>query len=231
SDWVQPNVFGRNAPDTRKLDKASLERLDWWIKCLEDEGIYIWLDLHDGRQLTAEDKIDDFAEISKGKSTADLRGYNYVNASIQEAMQRFNEAYVNHVNRFTGLRYKDDPGIVAMLLTNENDVTHHFGNAFLPDKNVPRTDALYMAQATTFADEHGLPKNRIWRSWEQGPSKLFLNDLEHRFNVKIIEQLRALGVKVPIATTDTWGLNPLSSLPSLTDGQIIDAHSYGGVAA
>jgi hypothetical protein len=231
SEWVQPNVFGRNAPDTRKLDEASLEKLDWWIKCLEDEGIYIWLDLHDGRQLKAEDKIDDFAEISKGKSTVDLRGYNYVNASIQEVMQRFNEAYVNHVNRFTGIRYKDDPGIVAVLLTNENDVTHHFGNALLPDKKVPRTNALYMARAVAFADEHGLAESRTWHSWEQGPSKLFLNDLEHRFNVKMIEQLRALGFKAPIVSTDTWGANPLSSLPSLTDGQIIDAHSYGNVAA
>ena len=36
-------------------------------------------------------------------------------------------------------------------------------------------------------------------------------------------------MKSPIATTSTWGGNPLSSLPSLTDGDIIDAHSYGGV--
>ena len=28
-------------------------------------------------------------------------------------MERFNEAYVNHRNRYTGLRYKDDPAIVA----------------------------------------------------------------------------------------------------------------------
>jgi hypothetical protein len=229
SDWVQPNLFGQRAPNTQKLDGTSLEKLDWWIKCLEDEGIYIWLDLHDGRHLTAEDKIDDFAEITKGKPTASLNGYNYVNASIQQAMQRFNDAYVNHVNRFTGLRYKDDPGIVAMLLTNENDVTNHFGNDLLPDKNVPRENALYMAQAALFAAKNGLPKNKVWQSWLQGPSKLFLNDLEHNFNLKMIEQLRNLGVQVPIATTSTWGKNPLSSLPALRDGDIIDAHSYGRV--
>jgi hypothetical protein len=206
-----------------------LEKLDWWIKCLEDEGIFVWLDLHVGRLLTAGDKIDDFAEISKGKPTADLRGFNYVNASIQEAMQKFNEAYLGHLNHYTGLRYKDDPAIAAILLTNENDVTHHFGNALLPDKNVPHQDALYMEQAAAFAEKNGLSKDKTWRSWEQGPSQIFLNDLEHKFNVKMIEQLRTLGVKSPIAATDTWGGNPLSSLPSLTDGDIIDAHSYGGI--
>ena len=186
------------------MDEASLKKLDWWIKCLKDEGIYIWLDLDDGRQLKAGDRIDDFAEISKGKSAADLKGYNYVNASIQEVMQRFNEAFLNHVNRSTGLRYKDDPAISAMLITNENDVTHHFGNALLPDKNVPHEDALYMSQAAAFAAVKGLPKDKTWRSWEQGPSKLFLNDLEHKFNVKMIGQLRSSGVKSPIVTTNTW---------------------------
>src|SRR5262249_36163586 len=149
---------------------------DWWIKCLKDEGIYIWLDLHVGRQLKAGDGIEDFDEISKGKPTTGLEGYSYLNASIRQAMQHFNEAYVNHLNTFTGLRYKDEPAIVAMLLTNENDLTNHFGNALLPDKNVPRHNALYMAQADAFAKKYRLPKDKVWRSWEHGPSKLFLND-------------------------------------------------------
>ena len=110
SSWVQPNIFGKGAAlDTKKLDNTSLGKLDWWIKCLEDEGIYIWLDLEDGRQFKSADGIDDFAEIAKGKATADLQGYNYVNASIERAMQRFNDAYLNHRNAFNGLAYKDDP--------------------------------------------------------------------------------------------------------------------------
>jgi hypothetical protein len=229
SPWVNPNIFGdQNRNDTRSLSAAMLQRLDWWIKCLKDEGIYIWLDLHVGRQLKAGDGIEGFDEISKGKPTTDLKGYNYVNASIWQAMQRFNEAYVNHLNTFTGLRYKDDPAIAAVLLTNENDLTNHFGNALLPDKNVPRHNALYKAQADAFAAKYRLPKDTVWRSWEHGPSKLFLNDLEHRFDVEMIEHLRKLDVKVPIVTTSFWGDNGLSSLPALTAGNIIDAHSYGG---
>jgi hypothetical protein len=229
SSWVVPNIFGdQNAPDTRNLTAAMLEKLDWWIKCLKDEGIYVWLDLHVGRQLKAADAIENFDEIAKGKPTADPKGYNYVNASIQKAMQQFNEAYVNHRNVFTGLRYKEEPAIAAMLLTNENDLTHHFGNLLLPDKNVPKHDALYMSRAKAFAAKYALSKDKIWRSWEHGPSKLFLNDLEHRFDVDMIEQLHALGVKVPIVTTSSWGSNPLSSLPALTTGDIVDAHSYGG---
>jgi hypothetical protein len=228
SPWVNPNIFGKGkSRDTTTLSVDALATLDWWIKCLQDEGIYVWLDLHVQRALTAKDGIDGFDEIRKGKESADLKGYNYVNASIQQAMQRFNEAYVNHVNKFTGKRYKDDPAIIAMLITNENDVTHHFGNALLPDKKVPQHNAVYMKLASAFAGEHGLPKNKTWRSWEQGPSKIFLNDLERRFHVGMIAHLRGQGVKAPLVTTSTWGGNSLSSLPSLTLGDIIDVHSYG----
>jgi hypothetical protein len=230
SEWVNPNIFGDpKSPNTQTLDPSMLEKLDWWIKCLKDEGIYIWLDLHVGRQLKAADGIEGFDEIKQGKPTASMSGYNYVNKSIREAMKRFNESYLNHQNRFTGLRYKEDPAIVALLITNENDLTHHFGNALLPDKGVPDHTAIYMREAEKFASKYALPKDRVWRAWEDGPSKLFLNDLEQRFDSDMITHLRALGVKTPIVPTSTWGSNPLSSLPALTVGDIIDVHSYGEV--
>lgn len=229
SDWVNPNVFGDpKARDTRTLDPAALDKLDWWIKCLKDEGIYVWLDLHVGRELRTTDGVEHFEEIRKGRPTARLKGYNYVNLSIQQLMMRFNEDYLTHLNPYTGLRYRDDPAIIALLLTNENDVTHHFGNALLPNKNVPRHNEKYMTEAASFAARHRLPKDKTWLSWEHGPSKLFLNDLEHRFNVDQIHHLRGFGARSLIATTSTWGFNPLSSLPALTAGDLIAVHSYGG---
>jgi len=229
SPWVAPNVFAPMMADTKTLSPVMLEKLDWWIKCLKDEGIYIWLDLHAGRQLTLNDGIENFAEISKGTPIADFKGYNYINPSIQQAMQNFNNAYVDHLNKLTGLRYKEDPAIVVMLLTNENDVTHHFGNALLPVNNVPdsKEAALYMKLAAAFATKHGFSPNEVWQAWEQGPPQLFLNDLQHGFDVAMTEQLRQLGVKARIVTTSFWGEEPLSSLPALADGDLIDAHSYG----
>jgi Cellulase (glycosyl hydrolase family 5) len=230
SPWVVPNIFGeQKMPDTRTLNSEMLDRLDWWIKCLKDEGIYVWLDLHVQRNLKAGDQIEGFDEIRKGQAAADLKGYNYVNPDIQQAMKQFNEAYVNHRNSYTGLRYKDEPSIAAMLITNENDVTHHFANLLLPDKNVPRHNGLYMNHAHAYAAAWGLSRDRTWRSWEHGPSKLFLNDLEQRFNADMIAHLRALGVRVPLATTSYWGAASLSALPALTAGNTIDVHSYGGV--
>lgn len=231
STWVDPNIFGnsKSVKDTQRIDAEMQDRIDTWIKCLKDEGIYVWLDLHVERSFRPDDNIYGFDEIRKGKQFAGLKGYNYVNITIQQAMKRFAEAYVSHVNPYTGLAYKDEPTIMAILITNENDITNHFGSSLLPDKNVPEHNRLYAGEAKAFSRLHNLPEDKVWRSWEHGPSKLFLNDMERRFNVEMIDHLRKLGVKVPIATTNAWGGNPLSSLPALTSGDIVDAHSYGGI--
>lgn len=227
SPWVNPNIVGADSLDTHTLNPAALEKLDWWIKCLKEEGIYVWLDLHVERQLSAGDQIDGFDEIRKGKKTADLKGYNYVNPSIQKAMKRFNEAYLNHINAYTGVAYKHEPAIMALLITNENDVTHHFGNLLLPDKNVAMHNGWYMNSARAFSNKTDLPLDKVSRAWEPGPAKLFLNDLEYRFNIDMISHLRELGARVPIATTNLWGDDPFYSLPALTAGDIVDVHSYG----
>lgn len=227
SKWVRPNIFGNKADNTLSLDPQSLKKLDLWIKILRDEGIYIWLDLQVGREFTAKDGIRNFGEISKGKKTKNVNGFSYISQSIQDRMKLFSKAYLSHVNPYTSLAYKDDPAIISVLIINENDLTQHFGNALLPNRKVPQHNKIYMSLAHKFAAKNNLDQKKVWRSWEFGPSKLFLNDVEHQFNQKMIKHLKQIGVKVPIVPTNTWGRNPLYSLPALTDGDIIDVHSYG----
>jgi hypothetical protein len=227
--WVDRNIFGnmRSLTDTRRIDEEAFDKIGWWVKCLSEEGIHIWLDLHAHRKFKPGDGIEAFEETAKEDAgRGDPKGYGYVNATIQDAMKRFAQEYVTRVNPHTGLAFKDDPAVVAMLITNENDITSHFGNSLLPDKKVPQHSRRYMAAAEAFAKASGLPEDQVWRSWEHGPSKVFLNDLEQRMAADMLAHLRGLGVKVPVATTNTWGGNALSSLPALTAGSLVDVHAY-----
>ncbi len=227
SAWVSPNVFDTKTGGTRALNAHALGRLDWWIASLKAEGIYVWLDLHVGREVTAKDQIDGFDEISGGQAGGKILGFSYVNDTLRQRMKEFAENYLSHVNEFTGTAHKDEPAIVALLLTNENDLSHHFGNSLLPDKNVPWHTARYMELAKAFASRHALDPDQVWRSWEFGPSKLFLADLEYRFHAEMTAHLRKMGVKAPVIGTNFWGQMTLSGLPSLAAGDFIDAHSYG----
>ncbi|MEX0328764.1 MAG: cellulase family glycosylhydrolase [Ruegeria sp.] len=227
SDWVQPNVFGDQSKSTTQLNPDWMSKLDQWVAALKAEGIYIWLDLHVGRRFTAADGVDYFNEIADGAASIDGRGYNYVSDSIERLMREFQSAYLAHENPLTGLSYAQDPAVIAVQLTNENDLTHHFGNRLLPDKDVPAHSAQYMDLAAEFANEHGLDPDVVWRSWEQGLPKVFLTELEKRFNERMREAVRATGFSGLISTTSLWGGMSVAGLPSQTLGSIADAHSYG----
>ena len=144
-------------------------------------------------------------EMMAGKKGPTAQGYAYFNSGIEARMKELNRLLLNHVNQYTNLAYRDDPRIAFLLLTNENDLTHHFGNMFLPDKNRPVHNKIYMAEAARFAAEKGLDAEQTWRSWLFGPSKLFLGELEHRFNERMIADIRAIGSKAIISTTNTFG--------------------------
>jgi hypothetical protein len=225
SDWVEPNVFDRSGGTTQKLDEDALDLVDWWVKCLEEEGIYVWLDLHVGRKFLPGDDIAGFDELTKQQGSG--KGFNYVNPRIEKLMQQFATQYVTRTNRYTKLRYVDDPAVAFVLITNENDLTHHFGPSMLPDKGNPLHTQLFAERAKEFARRAGLASTVTLKSWEPGMGKIALTDIEHGYDRRAIDRLRADGVKALIATTSFWGEEPLYSLPALASGDLVDVHSYG----
>ncbi|HSG92751.1 MAG TPA: hypothetical protein VK999_03495, partial [Methylotenera sp.] len=227
SKWVTPNIFENPTQNTRTLNELALKKLDLWIKSLQDEGIYIWLDLQVERPYTANDGILLFQEAAKGQLFHHLKGFNYYDPDIQERMIEFNTAYLSHINSHTGLAYQDDPAIIGVTLTNENDLSHHFGNALQADKNVPEYHQIFQQDVASTVDRLGLDSTTAWQTWTFGDAKIYLNDAEHRFNEKIIAPLNEAGLEKLIITTNTWGGMSLTGLPSLTDGDVIDVHSYG----
>ncbi|UCF16317.1 MAG: cellulase family glycosylhydrolase, partial [Phycisphaerales bacterium] len=233
--WVGRTVIeDKSRADSQHLDAEVMDRLDYWIKCLRDEGVYIWLDLHVGRLFKAGDDIGaGFAEMQRRskRDGAEGKGYCYFNERIEQLMKDFNAKYMTHVNKYTSLAYKDDPAIMGLLITNENDITSHFGNLMLADKNNPWHNRVFESRVRAFAQRHSLDFNQTGRTWEPGPSKLFLADTEYQWNRRMLAGLDDIGVKVLVSTTQMWGNMSLYGLPPLTAGGIIDVHSYGSTEA
>lgn len=223
SHWVEPNVFGRRAAGTRTLDEVELERIDRWVAALQAEGIYVWLDLEVGRTFTAADGIDAFEELDRGRTS----GVAYVNPSVAERMKEFARAYLDRTNHHTGRRYVEDPGIFAVLVTNENDISHHYGNPLADTGARPEHQAWLQDRARAFGERTGLAVPDPIEPWRLGPTKGALADIEAAFFLDAIADLRSLGYRGPVATTQIWGDQALYALPSLTVGDVIDVHAYG----
>ncbi len=232
--WVHPTVIDQTRNDSRYLDERFLDRIDYWIKCLKDEGVYVWLDLHVGRVFKAGDvdtefgHIEGFDEINDGgrERNGEVKGFAYFSEPIQELMKEFNAQYLNHVNPYTGDAYKDEPAIIGLLITNENDLTRHHAGKMLKNSGNAVYNRIFENALKDFSQATGVDMRQARQTWKPGPGKIFLNHREHLFNVNMLEHLEQIGVNVPIVTTNTWGHMGVESLPALTDGDIIDVHSY-----
>lgn len=229
--WVPFCTIDTTRDDSRHLNEDAMERLDYWIHALKERGIYVWLDLHVGREFRRGDgPLMGLQELFKSPQKPDRgegKGFCYLNGGLQDLMQEFTEAYLKHQNRFTGLAYKDDPAIAGLLVTNENDMTVHFGHQFLDKNALPYHHDLFQNQAKNFSEKTKLPMHRLLQTWVPGASKYFLSDLEHQFNESMLEHLKHMKVTVPVATTNVWGIYRYYCFPSLLDGDLIDVHSYG----
>lgn len=227
SAWAGRHVFDTAGGTTQVLDPAALERLDRWVDTLAAHGIYVFVDLHTGRQFLPGDAIPGYDDMLIGPHPKQARGFQYINPRIEALMEGFVEAYLTRKNRYTGQRWADDPAVVGVLLTNENDLTRHFGVGFGKGSGRETHRALFDALATEITDDLGLPKKARRAVNRPGMGKVLLAEMQHRWDARALKHLRGLGVKAPAVTTNFWGFESLLSLPNLAFADTIDVHSYG----
>jgi len=229
ASWVTPSLI-KDGKTTQEINLTSLDTYHWWIKCLKEQGIYVWVDLQVDRPWKEGDSIPgwstDFA-VSNGLATS--KGLIYLNQRMIDLSKKFNEQLLLTNNPYTGLKLIDEPAVIGVTITNENDLTSHFGH-LLNDKNKnPFHHGLFKKRINQFKKRTPFFQWQLNKTWEQGPAKIFLNDLEARFNLEMISHLRSIGLKVPISTTSLWSdAASLSSIPALSTGDLIDAHAYSG---
>lgn len=226
--WVNPSLIA-DGPTSQQINDEALDAYFYWVHCLREQGLYIWVDLHVGRVWREGDQIPGWEEIARGGEGdrgVEVKGFHYMNDRMTALMKQFAGDLLTRVNPYTGMALKDDPAVMGILLVNENDLTNRFGNTFLPDKGNPHHQQVFEARRDALARRLGLDPERAGRTWEPGDAKIVLNELEHAWNAEFIAFLRGLGVTAPIATGHQWAGNPMFSLPALTAGDLIDVHTY-----
>lgn len=224
SGWVKPNIFDLSGGTTQKLEKRSLDALDHWIRCLADEGVYVFLDIHVGRTFEPGDDVPGGSEMNR-----DLhgKGFSFVNPRIEELMQQFAHSYLQHVNPERGRSYADDPAIAAVAITNENDLTHHFVHRMGPGRGSPEHMEMLQTALNKLTKARKMSKIDVRDVWKPGEPTIALAGLEGAFFQRAIADLHKIGVKKPISTTSHWGASTFAQLPAVALGGLVDVHAYG----
>ena len=225
AEWGIPNIFsftrGKRLTTTRKLDPQSMDRLDYLLYCLKEQGIYAYLDMNTYRKFKEGDGVVDAAKLPDvGKP------YNMIDPHMIELQKEYAVNLWTHYNPYTKLAYKDDPMFVMTELIAECDL---FADTI--SNRWWHTIPEYYDRQYRNKLRQWLEANNIEYDWEHCDLYEKTETL-YRFKVDVTrdlfnelrEHLISIGVKIPITGTN-WVTNH-AMLNSHTDMDFTDAHGY-----
>ena len=226
AEWANPNIFryrtGRPLFNTRSLDPESMERHDYLIKCLKDQGIYICCDVTTYRKFKTGDGVRD----------ADLLADNMKNVALYapemiQLQKEYASQYFNHVNPYTGLAYKDDPSFVLVAITNENDMFIQFKGHKQYGQRSKYYDDMLRDMFDKWLKEKGIDYDAYGCELftKDQPMVDFRVEVGQRFYEEMRRYLKEdIGLKIPITGTNWSGCSGM--IKSQENMDYMEGHKY-----
>ncbi len=213
--WAERHFFPKSVDNTRVFDEENLDRFDYLVHCLKQEGIYLYLDQLVHRRFKTGDGVDAVSDLP-----AAAKPYSNFDPKLIELQKEFSKNIWEHVNPYTKLAYKDDPAVALMEFANENDM---FTQKVTLEPYRTRLEARYR----TWASEKGisLPDGDVDFAVTTDPMMRFFIDVQKGFYDEMEQYLREnVGVRVPM-TGSNWSRNA-ALLLALRDCDFTDSHAY-----
>jgi hypothetical protein len=197
ADWARPNIFG-NADNTLNLDARVMDRLDYFIHALKERGIFIFLDLLVHRDFKETDGVPNRPPDLGGKQVA------YFSEKLIQLQKQYASQLLLHKNPYTGLRYVDEPAIVASEFINESSIFMHFSGDMLTEPYRRELEqrfkqAGYDDNKLAIFDRANTMKERDSTRADVEVSLRFLSDMERNYYQDMYQFIRSLGVKYLLA--------------------------------
>lgn len=109
-------LFQNSSQNTLQISADRLDKMDYFIKCMKDKGIYFNFCIHAGRVYKTGDGIDSPVKNDQSKYIT------LFNQKFIELQKDFAKKIIGHVNPYTKATYADDPAMATIELTNENSM-------------------------------------------------------------------------------------------------------------
>ena len=121
ASWETFNIFDKTFGNTRHLNQEALDRLDYFIAMLKENGIYVDLNLLVSRRFTSADGLP--AEINT-EDWKDQQVLGFFVGQVTELEKEYASQLLTHRNPYTGLTYAEDPAIAFVEIVNEQGLIH-----------------------------------------------------------------------------------------------------------
>lgn len=222
AEWSTPNIFqftkGRRLDNTQSLDPVSMDRLDYLIACLKQEGIYVYLDLLTYRVFSTGDNVDEAEKLGQ-----EARPYSNFDPRLIELQKMYAGQLWTHFNPYTKLAYKDEPAIALSEITNENEILTSFMRANIIEPYRGRLLKRYSEWAAKNNAAAG--KEPVDFAADTPEMVAFLVDVQKSYYTEMIRHMRKLGVRIPITGTN-WALGGIPLLAAQMATDYTDSHTY-----
>ncbi len=151
---AQSGIARRDVEPTRSLDPEAMARLDYFVACCKDNGVYIDLNLNVSRSFTVADGVKEVDWLGYGKALT------YFDPRLIFLQKEYARQLLDHVNPFTGNRYAEEPAVAIVELVNENSVLESWVKGRLRGKQ--------QEPAGTWSDippSYAQDLDRLWNAW------------------------------------------------------------------
>ncbi len=204
---TNPGNSDIQAKKTGIFSETQFNRLDYFIYQLKLRGIYIYLDLLDGRNFTLADgviKADELLMAAKPVSLFDT--------TLIRLQKLYAKEFLTHYNAYTKFQYFNDPSIALIEITNENSM-------FITNQNTHFIPDYYQSILNTMYTD--------WLKTNSGTINEFYSYLGKKYFDEMtvfLKNQNEIGVKVPI--TGIAGYLKSEDLQVQESCDFIDTHIY-----
>lgn len=220
SEWNTPNIFsftkGKRVEKT-EIDPESIERLDYLIYCLKNEGIYCYMDMYTYRKFKTGDGVENAESLIDA-----AKPYGTYSRKLIELQKDLCRKLWTHKNPYTGLAYCDDPVFVMAEVVNESDL---FKDTWLIKDEPYKTEFLQMFDK--WLSEKGINKKAEEFDLADFSDETLIDfkiDVQTNYYREMMSFMREIGIKIPITGTN-WISSPGNiKTQSVTD--YLDGHPY-----
>ena len=128
STWGTPHLIAYESGSWTNWNAEMLERLDFFLAKLREQGIYADLNLLVGRRFGVNDGVDPAVNKLDWKAAHAVGFFHKPHLEAQKAYAR---QLLTHRNPHTKLTYAEDPAVALVEINNENGLIHTwFGGDF-----------------------------------------------------------------------------------------------------
>jgi len=204
----------RGSPtDSALLHERNMDKFDYLFAELKKRGIYMTTDFYASGKLYPHEYDD-----------VDYRGDNmkalfFASPKARAALKRFISNFLNHVNPYTGLAYKDEPALFLASIVNEDAIAGV--QNFVVRTHLDR-DIFKPLYAKWLAENSAATEGRS----ENEKYQLFLISMYNDFYAEMKSHIKNIAPHILLAEQTNTGGSLVISMSENYD--VVDGHSYNG---